>query len=281
MNINEIKQQFKYLIEQSKSKEIHLQIIDLLKQVINDESNKVDDIVWAYWNISDRFALLRRHDNTYKNHLSFESYLSKLDNDNYKLMLICDTTQRLSLTEGGYYNYYKYLFIKLINNIKINDDNYIIYFECLRTALYDKVYSCDDEIRNIALLKLEKLIKLYECDSQIYRFKLFYYILKIRDNKSKCLDNEEVINKLYELFLSLYPHLKIKEYIPVLFGTYDSWNQKRTMWYQARSINDYIITLIQCEYYDLADKCYNLIGENEFTNTYFLKHIDIVKNIMK
>lgn len=130
MNINEIKQQFKYLIEQSKSKEIHLQIIDLLKQVINDESNKVDDIVWAYWNISDRFALLRRHDNTYKNHLSFESYLSKLDNDNYKLMLICDTTQRLSLTEGGYYNYYKYLFIKLINNIKINDDNYIIYFEC-------------------------------------------------------------------------------------------------------------------------------------------------------
>ncbi|MBS5852474.1 MAG: hypothetical protein KIC61_02505 [Staphylococcus sp.] len=281
MNINEIIVEFNYLLEQPKSNEIHIQIIALLQNVINNKDSETSELIWAYWNISDRFALLRRHDNTYKNHLRFESYLNSLNNENYKLMLICDTTQRLSLTEGGYYNYYRKLFMEIIENIKISDDNYIIYFECLRTALYDKVYSCDDEIRNIAIVKLEELIKLYENDSQILRIKLVYYIIKLRDNKNKFVNDEEILKESYKIFLSLYPYLKTKEYITTLFGTYDNWNQKRSMWYQARSINDYIITLIQCGYYELANKCYEIIGKEEFKSTYFIKHIDFMKQKIK
>ena len=56
--------------------------------------------------------------------------------------------------------------------------------------------------------------------------------------------DEELLKESYKIFLSLYPYLKTKEYITTLFGTYDNWNQKRSKWYQARSINDYIITLI-------------------------------------
>ncbi|CDC71379.1 unknown [Staphylococcus sp. CAG:324] len=93
--------------------------------------------------------------------------------------------------------------------------------------------------------------------------------------------DEELLKESYKIFLSLYPYLKTKEYITTLFGTYDNWNQKRSMWYQGRSINDYIITLIQCGYYELANKCYEIIGKEEFKSTYFIKHIDFMKQKIK
>lgn len=179
--IQKIKDEFNRLINLPKNNDTHIKIIELLKPVLCDKSDNIDDKIWAYWNISDRYALLRMHEETYINHLEFESYLNTLKNDNYKLMLICDTTQSLSLSVGGHYDYYKKLFNQLTKDIGIDDNNYIIYFECLRTALYPKVFIKDESIRSIALTLLEKIINKYNDDSQILRFKLYYYNVKLNE----------------------------------------------------------------------------------------------------
>ena len=64
MNINEIIVEFNYLLEQPKSNEIHIQIIALLQNVINNKDSETSELIWAYWNISDRFDLLRKNKNT-------------------------------------------------------------------------------------------------------------------------------------------------------------------------------------------------------------------------
>ena len=61
----------------------------------------LEDIGFAYWNISDSFALLREHRQLYVNHKSFYGFLRGAD-EKYLLWAVADATQRLTLSVGGY-----------------------------------------------------------------------------------------------------------------------------------------------------------------------------------
>ena len=61
----------------------------------------------------------------------------------------------------------------------------------------------------------------------------------------------------------------VRSYENVLFGTYESWNSQRSPYVQARCVQNYIITLIDCGYRDLARKCLSRIPDGEFTTPYF------------
>ncbi len=53
------------------------------------------------WNLSDVYAMQREADALYKNHRHFEAHLQIMP-PMYRLWLVCDSTQRLTLELGGY-----------------------------------------------------------------------------------------------------------------------------------------------------------------------------------
>lgn len=287
MTFAEVKDKYNELLKRnskSKSHSVEQDIVDLLESFLQLNNITNDQKLWAYWNISNNYALQRKHTSTYHNHLRFEEFVRSIQNSypNYMLMLICDTTQRLSLIEGGKSDYWSNLYREIINKLDINDSNYCIYFEVLRTALYPTTLSSDFKLADDAIERMKYLVQKYINDSQHLRFELLYYTSLLTYNYINGISNVEIFSKSYEIFSKLKLHLKddkIKD--NELFGTYESWNNKRSLWYQARCINDYIITLIDIENYELANKCYIEIGKDEFTNGYFRKKINILKENIK
>lgn len=279
MKFDDVKNKYNLLLNSNninKSHSIEHEIVDLLTEFLKQDKITDEQKLWAFWNISDNYALQRKHIDTYHNHLRFEEFVRSIQSfyPNYMLMLICDTTQRLSLIEGGNSKYWSNLYYDITNNLTINDSNYCIYFQVFRTALYPLAMKADMKLTDDAIDKMKYLVEKYTNDSQHLRFKLLYYTCLLSYNHIKGISNEEILSKSYEIFSKLKLHLKDDKIEDnELFGTYESWNYKRSLWYQARCINDYIITLINTENYELANKCYLEIGEDEFTNGYFKKKI--------
>jgi hypothetical protein len=263
----------------NKSHENEQQIVELLEDFLLDDNIPDELRIWAYWNISDNYALQRKHERTFNNHLKFEGFVRILQqkNPNYMLMLICDSTQRLSLIESGNSEYWSNLYYEIMDKLTINDSNYCIMFEVLRTALYPIAMKTNIELADHAIEKMKYLVTKYTNDSQHFRFKNIYYCCLLSYNYIKGKTNDEILLESYDLFIQLKLHLKDdKAKSNYLFGTYEDWNSKRSSWQQARSIYDYIITLIKTENYELAFKCYLEIGEEEFTNGYFKKNIELL-----
>jgi len=263
----------------NKSHDTEQQIVDLLEYCLL-ENNIPDELkIWAYWNISDNYALQRKHERTFNNHLSFEAFVRILQQKkpNYMLMLICDSTQRLSLIESGNSEYWSNLYYEIMDKLTINDSNYCIMFEVLRTALYPLAMKKNIELAEHAIEKMKYLVTKYSNDSQHLRFKNIYHCCLLSYNYIKGITIDDILSKSYDLFSQLKLHLEDDKIINnELFGTYESWNAKRSSWQQARSIYEYIITLIKIENYELAFKCYLEIGEEEFTNGYFKKNIELL-----
>ena len=118
----------------NKSNERQQKVCELLETFLTKPNLPQDLIMWAYWNISDNYALQRKANETYNNHKKFECYLSDKDLD-YKLLLLVDTTQRLTLIDGGYGKYWDDLDYDLFNKMEINEQNVNIVFNVLRTSI--------------------------------------------------------------------------------------------------------------------------------------------------
>ena len=284
MNFEEIANKFNELIKES-TQEAKKQVIELLSPMLTYESFTTEQKVFAYWNISDRYALLREHENTYQNHLKFKDFL-KDKNENYKLMLICDATQKLSLICGGYEEFWNTLYFDIINNCKITKENYIIYFQALRTALYFRDNITEYQtVGKHALVKMQDFLKLYNDDSQYLWFEMIYFDCLIKYNSHFLLNNDSILNKSFESFRNLAIYLKIdeitkkeslKQYESNLLGTYEAWNSLKPIYIQARCVQNYIITLIDSGYYELAKKCFEFVGDKEFSSPYFKKKIEFL-----
>ena len=284
MNFEEIANKFNELIKES-TQESKKQVIELLSPMLTDESFTTEQKVFAYWNISDRYALLREHENTYQNHLKFKDFL-KDKNENYKLMLICDATQKLSLICGGYEEFWNTLYFDIINNCKITKENYIIYFQALRTALYFRDNITEYQtVGKHALVKMQDFLKLYNDDSQYLWLEMIYFDCLIKYNSHFSLNNDSILNKSFESFKNLAIYLKIdeitkkeslKQYESNLLGTYEAWNSLKPIYIQARCVQNYIITLIDSGYYELAKKCFEFVGDKEFSSPYFRKKIEFL-----
>ena len=59
----------------NKSNERQQKVCELLEYFLIKNDLNVELTMWAYWNISDNYALQRKVNETYNNHRRFESYL--------------------------------------------------------------------------------------------------------------------------------------------------------------------------------------------------------------
>jgi len=93
-------------------------IIEYLSSIL--AANHVDDMLagFCYWNISDSYAMLRKPDEVYNNHLRLCELLETMDLK-YRFWAVCDATQRFTLELGGYGDFWWELYK---NAVRLNPD---------------------------------------------------------------------------------------------------------------------------------------------------------------
>lgn len=292
-NINNLIKEFYVLTDYNnpynnlnKSREKQQKVVDLLEHFLNEKDLPEELVIFAYWNISDNYALQRKNENTYLNHLKFENYLKNKDYQ-YKLMLLVDTTQRLSIIQSGHGKYWDKLYYDYMNSIELNYSNHIIYFNVLRTATYNHELNTNINLIKDALNKMKIVISRFSQSKVIKWFKLNYYNSLIAYNYKNNIEDNSILDECFNIVLELVPHLMVenqeKELANIhkkrpLIGSFDDWNKEIDLYQQARYIQNIIITLINTNHFELAKKCYELINSDEFTSPYFRNKIALLYN---
>lgn len=94
---NDIRTEFKRLQSQNNLDGI----IDYLSSILS--TNNAENLLagFCYWNISDSYAMKRKSEEQYTNHLDFCKLLETMDSK-YKFWSVCDATQRFTLELGGF-----------------------------------------------------------------------------------------------------------------------------------------------------------------------------------
>ncbi len=265
----------------NKSNERQQQVCELLEDFLTIDSINDELIMWAYWNISDNYALQRKANETYNNHKKFETFLVNKELK-YKLLLLVDSTQRLTLINGGYGEYWDNLYFEIMNKLVIDESNVNITFNVLRTATYSHQLNTNKEIKKDALDKMRFIIEKFDNYKIIKWFKLCYYVSLISFNfKYNIIDNS-VLEDSFKL-LEYYSNVlnvndkeeRLKEYhnTNVLMGSFEDWNKELDEYRQARYIQNLIIQYIDCKHYDYARAAYKLIKYEEFESKYFKSKI--------
>ena len=285
MNFDTIAQEFTRLFrgEEGQSRSGREKMIALLRPLLTQDDLDPGQKAFAYWQISDNYALLREHAATYRNHRAFESYLADQD-EKYRLMLIADATQKLSLVCGGHENYWNGLYYGIMEDCSVTRANYVIYFQVLRTALYYHEAITDYRaVGGHALSKMVTFLEAYRDDSQYPWFEMVYYECRLKYNFRCSLPQGDAPARAFDAFCRLAPYLRTEEadkqkqrerYEEPLFGTYESANSLRSMYVQARCIQNYILTLMDLGYTEQVRECLATVGEEEFNSPYFKSRID-------
>lgn len=107
---NDIRTEFKRLQSQNNLDGI----IKYLSSVLLTDN--IDNLLagFCYWNISDSYAMQRKSEEQYANHLNFCKMLDTMDSK-YKFWSVCDATQRFTLELGGYGDFWWELYKKAVD----------------------------------------------------------------------------------------------------------------------------------------------------------------------
>ena len=112
-----------------------LAVIDYMNRLLRtDELSEAKDICFALWNISDSYAMLRKSEELYKNHLKFADFVS-CGRSEYKFYPICDTTQRFTLIMGVYEEFWHELYCDIVENVAVTGESYRVAYEAHRAAM--------------------------------------------------------------------------------------------------------------------------------------------------
>ncbi len=89
-------------------------IIEYLSSILS--TNDADNLLagFCYWNISDSYAMQRKSEEQYANHLDFCKLLETMDSK-YKFWSVCDATQRFTLELGGFGDFWWELYAKAVD----------------------------------------------------------------------------------------------------------------------------------------------------------------------
>ena len=221
---NYIRTEFKHLQSQNNLDSI----IDYLSYILS--TNNADNLLagFCYWNISDSYAMLRKPDEQYTNHLNFYKLLETMDSK-YIFWLVCDATQRFTLELGGYGEFWWGIYKTAVQlNSDFSGIEHIA-FEAHNAALSinPKVKSTPYNLQ-IARDNFKNLIKACNNTESIIFYKLVY--------SSACLkafgDEEYDILKLCNIIL---PWLKEESKDSIYaVGEWERLNSERTHQNMAR-----------------------------------------------
>lgn len=217
-----------------------LAVIDFLQPALYGNVLKgTEEIGFAYWNISDSFAMLRDSGNLYKNHCEFSDFL-KDKPSKYLFWLVCDATQRFTLELGGFADFwwdcYKNALSKNVGMSGIG----AITFECHNAAL-----SVTPAVKTpVGYLELAKnnfrsFLEANESSDNYIFYETLYYALCLKAFGSAERD-------VFDLGMRLFPWLKSeKSQNDFLIGEWKMLNGQRSKYDLARvAINRAINALI-------------------------------------
>lgn len=217
-----------------------LAVIDFLQPALYGNVLKgTEEIGFAYWNISDSFAMLRDSGNLYKNHCEFSDFL-KDKPSKYLFWLVCDATQRFTLELGGFADFWWDCYkTALSKNVNMNGIEKIT-FECHNAAL-----SVTPAVKTpVGYLELAKnnfrsFLGATESSDNYIFYETFYYALCLKAFGSAERD-------VFELGMRLLPWLKSEmSQNDFLVGEWKMLNEQRSKYDLARvAINRVINALI-------------------------------------
>lgn len=128
-------------------REKNLETIAFMEQIKNAKASDVEKIGWAYWTISDKYAILRQPEEEYRNHLAFVEWgKSNLYPDKLH-WFVSDATQALTLSIGNHFAEWFSWYLYACKHSSRTAENRGARFQSYRAAI-------------AALLKLNKLEKI-------------------------------------------------------------------------------------------------------------------------
>lgn len=217
-----------------------LAVIEFLQPALYGNVLKgTEEIGFAYWNISDSFAMLRDGENLYKNHCEFADFL-KDKPSKYLFWPVSDATQRFTLELGGFADFwwdcYKNALSKNVGMSGIG----AITFECHNAAL-----SVTPAVKTpVGYLELAKnnfrsFLEVNESSDNYIFYETLYYALCLKAFGSAERD-------VFELGIRLFPWLKSeKSQNDFLIGEWKMLNGQKSKYDMARvAINRAINALI-------------------------------------
>lgn len=228
------------LFSQEEKRKQDLAVIDFLQAALrSNELEGTDEIGFAYWNISDSFALLRDSNNLYKNHCEFADFL-KDKPSKYLFWPVSDATQRFTLELGGFADFwwdcYKNALSKNVGMSGIG----AITFECHNAAL-----SVTPAVKTpVGYLELAKnnfrsFLEANKSSDNYIFYETLYYALCLKAFGSAERD-------VFDLGMRLFPWLKSeKSQNDFLIGEWKMLNGQKSKYDMARvAINRAINALI-------------------------------------
>lgn len=230
-----------------------LAVIDFLQPALYGNVLKgTEEIGFAYWNISDSFAMLRDSENLYKNHCEFADFL-KDKPSKYLFWPVSDATQRFTLELGGFADFwwdcYKNALSKNVGMSGIG----AITFECHNAAL-----SVTPAVKTpVGYLELAKnnfrsFLEANESSDNYIFYETLYYALCLKAFGSAERD-------VFDLGMRLFPWLKSeKSQNDFLIGEWKMLNGQKSKYDMARvAINRAINALIDTGSGEPARELYN------------------------
>lgn len=230
-----------------------LAVIDFLQPALYGNVLKgTEEIGFAYWNISDSFAMLRDSENLYKNHCEFADFL-KDKPSKYLFWPVSDATQRFTLELGGFADFwwdcYKNALSKNVGMSGIG----AITFECHNAAL-----SVTPAVKTpVGYLELAKnnfrsFLEANESSDNYIFYETLYYALCLKAFGSAERD-------VFDLGMRLFPWLKSeKSKNDFLIGEWKMLNGQKSKYDMARvAINRAINALIDTGRGEPARELYN------------------------
>ena len=205
-----------------------LAVIDYMNRLL-DSGDLCDpkDICFAFWNISDSYAMLRKSGELYKNHQRFADYIS-CGRNGYKFYPVCDTTQRFTLILGGYGDFWHHLYRDAVENTALTDENYRIAYEAHRAAMgVHKRLNIPLEHLQYANERFLDFLELCKDKEEYHFFKLIYDSCYMKAFGDTDIDIESFCEEFYK-----YLDSKCDK-TPYLAGEWEHLNHKRSVKNQA------------------------------------------------
>ena len=217
-----------------------LAVIDFLQPALYGNVLKgTEEIGFAYWNISDSFAMLRDSGNLYKNHREFADFL-KDKPSKYLFWPVSDATQRFALELGGFADFWWDCYRNASSKNAGMSGIEAITFECHNAAL-----SVTPAVKTpVGYLELAKnnfrsFLEATESSDNYIFYETFYCALCLKAFGSAERD-------VFDLSMRLLPWLKSeKSQNDFLVGEWKMLNGQRSKYDLARvAINRAINALI-------------------------------------
>ena len=276
MDISYAIERFKKLSGEHRKEEIVNMLYECLKSTCMTEEQKC----WAYWNISDNLAMLRKADEELINHKKFEKQIKSMD-ALYLPWLVCDATQRLNLICGGYKKYWDELYLYSCEHTPKLNENALIRFNSHRTAVYTTPavkYEIDKKMTLFALDNLKESANELSA-SDLSGYKLIYYTQAFLIGKIIGNNTAVILEHAQQCFDGLHPLLAdyadnrcIGSDSPL--GSWEQLNTASEQKWAYIGINNYIVGLINAGEYTSAVYSYKIIKQYKINyGDYFEKRM--------